>query len=248
MPDIKKIFIATPAAGDQVLCIYVVSLLKTLSAIRKEFGIPIAHQMISGAWTASARNELMYLGEKSEADLIFQIDADMGWEPHDFRSVMLHAWEAGIAGSFYPKKVLNWDALEGVDGGAGAAEGRERVSRGTWKHNIKDDTRVTLEDGTTRVQTDMLPTGFKCMRRDTLLSLKAKIAESSEASPSPFEYWSWDWDREKVEPRFEYYSYPIIKGTLLGEDVLFSRTCNALGIPLWKVEGLELRHQGQVLF
>lgn len=240
------IFLATPAAGGQVSCLYVQSLLSTMKAFR-EAGMQTMPRFGAGGWTASARNELAGRFFESPADILFFVDSDIGWKPEEAFAVIGHAVETGIAGGHYPKKELDWpkwDAeWEHNDPSTDTETVRRLVSRQEWPHQVfgPEVHRKGAKDFP-RQETDLLPTGFLAITRETLINLR-------NAMPAHLAYLDGDTNPGKMTERFEFFFYgKDEQNRVTGEDVTFSSLVRGCGMKLWKVLGLELQHEGKVIF
>jgi hypothetical protein len=232
------VYIATPAAGGVLSCLYVNSLLHTMKAFR-ELGWKTEPHFVPSGWTALARNELAgHFEHESQADVLMFVDADIGWTAHEASALVDHATECGIIGAHYPKKELDWTAACGDP-----EELRNAVSRGEWPHRTwGESVHGKKTFGFSRVETDMLPGGFMAISRDALAELKAK-------SPGHLAYLDERKEEGKILQRFEYFFYgKDERGRITGEDVTFSNMVRAAGMKLYKMLGTELQHEGKVIF
>src|SRR5262245_3825024 len=80
MADIK-LMVATPAFGDMFYTPYVHSMFRLQSMITQHKGT-MRHMVISYASVGDARNALLtHFYDKSDAEYLLFVDADMGFEP-----------------------------------------------------------------------------------------------------------------------------------------------------------------------
>jgi hypothetical protein len=234
------VFIATPASGGNLSCLYVNSLLETMRAFR-EAGWRTMPRFVPTGWTALARNELAGRFRESPADVLFYIDSDIGWRAEEALAVVQHASEVGIAGGHYPVKDLKWS--KGLHAET-PEDLREVVSREEWRHTIggQQTSPHVQQPLAIRAEVDMLPTGFLAITREALETFKSK-------APSHLEYLDFNYEAGKIVPRFEFFFYgKDEQNRITGEDVTFCRMARAMGMRLWKVLWLELQHEGKVVF
>lgn len=100
-----KVMIATPSL-DGSLCIEYVSSLLSSNRLISQHGVEVDYMCLKGdAFIDKARNHMAASFLKSDADSIFFIDADQGWNPEAFVRVVLDPHEI-VAGAV-PKKTDN---------------------------------------------------------------------------------------------------------------------------------------------
>lgn len=214
---IGKVVIATPIFGGAVGR-YVASLVRTQRLLH-ERGIPHDIQIVEGnAYIASARNTLClsFLAHE-DAETLFFIDQDMGWEAEDFIRVLTA--DAPICGGSYPMKNA-WDQ---------------------WTANLVRDENGGLmgrarEDGTGHlIEAISVPMGFTKITRAALLHMRDKRREFDFPNPLNDEKFFHSWFATPQDPR---------EGTI-GEDVWFSREWRRIGGKLWVEPNVTLDHVGQ---
>ncbi len=142
-----KLFIGTPAYGGSVTCAYASSLTRTFFTCAVA-GIEVVNAFKQGCcYVDLARNYLVHLFLKSDADTLLFIDADMGWDdkvvPRMFHS------PSGIVGGAYPMK-------------------QEREQYPVQHLGMQ-------QGGFVEVQ--YLPTGFLMVKRDVFLHLMSHVPQ-----------------------------------------------------------------------
>lgn len=228
MRDLPTVFLATPAAHNQLTTIYTHSLLHTAGAFAAET-IRWTAVFEPKGWCAMARNLLVakFLALEEFTDLVF-LDADLRWNPKDV--LRLLASEHDVVGAYYPSRNADWANASGQMHETPEAAQRA-VMRGTYPHLEM----TKREPGLTEVQVDFLPTGFLRIKRDVFRRFRAHHGESR----------AYTYDGNDV---YGYFTHPIEGGKYWGEDVAFCKHWYEAGGTCWKLLGADLGHFGEMLF
>ncbi len=104
-----KIIVSTPAFGEMFYTPYVQSLLRLQRAAIAR-GWSILHATVSYAYIADARNYLLtHWYDKTDADYLLFVDADMGFEPQLIFDMV--ALDKPVTGVIYTKRQVNLTKL-----------------------------------------------------------------------------------------------------------------------------------------
>ena len=234
-----KLFIATPMYGGMCTGHYVQGLMKTIAKMHS-VGVEVKWaQIMNESLITRARNELVRQFLASDCDYLMFVDADIGFDGQAVATLM--AADRDIACGIYPKKEVNWRAIE-----AAAKEGKEGLAdhAGGYVINMVDgqEEAETDEDGMIEVRHG--GTGFMLIKRVVFNYLRPEVRAyrtSSERDPKTGMF---------VKPlTFEFFATSIDKsGALLSEDYHFCELWRKFGGRIYANPFIQLQHVGTYMF
>jgi glycosyltransferase involved in cell wall biosynthesis len=214
-----KVIIATPFYEMKGFSPYIFSLTHTIRMLT-QYGIEHEYWDLSGdSYVDRAKNTLMtkFLEDQDATDL-FIIDSDMSWDPNGFVSMLMLPEEI-VVGS-YPQKNAwgRWTSTPFLE------ESGHPVGR-------------MLPDGSALIKAAYLAGGFMRIKRAALQKFKDSYPQ----------YRYKDTSADPAAPMREYVEFStceIQDGLRWGEDRVFGKRLQAIGIEAWIYPNIQFGHYG----
>lgn len=249
----RTLYIATPAYGGFCTVNYINSLLGLVNMCRD---IGIRHT-ISFKYNESlitrARNSMVdeYLRKRDETDFVF-IDADIGFDPRDIITLMLHH-DKKIIGAPCVRKSFNTDRLQALARSAEKPYSTEEFLRlgGEYVLNFPPKAvpdRMKLDD---LIEVMDVGTGIMQVRREVF----TEIADKPEFKDRWYLPMGGEGDRV---PMFMFFqsgldeeSREVNPGNMpeyIPEDYAFCRLARKSGFKIWLAPWMKTSHMGSYMF
>jgi hypothetical protein len=240
-----SIFVCTPSI--HLTPVYVASMEK-LVAVCHDAGIQMGVYRESGDGIVRARNRSVAKFLTTDFTHLMFIDDDIGFQPNDV--IAMASSGLDVVCGVYPKKAIDWQAVaKAVKQGVPDDRLHEVASPmccnllGTKHKALRDEkfpayTFMTIKDG---------PTGFMCIKRETITKLIACYGDSIAFRGD----WGWGSDKEKYHKIFHMDRDPAEDhpdGPYLSEDYWFCRQWQRMGGDIYALVECRLEHQGQHTF
>ena len=226
--------IATPMYGGNCKGIYVDSLMGLTFELAK-LGHNVSFSKIyNESLITRARNNLVNEFMKSDADMLFFIDADEGFNVQDV--IKMLESDKDIIGGIYPMKNLNW---EGIRQAALRGAPDLGIYSGLFAMNmLPGETTFRVDEP---VEVTEVATGLMAIKRrvfEEMEPLCPKYAVNTETA-------SFDFDNMVTE----YFDTSITEdGILLSEDYHFCRKWREMGNQVYAAPWVRVVHAGEYIF
>lgn len=241
----QHVMIATPCYGGMVGEPYLKAM-TGLSILFKHYGLNFTLATLSNeSLVTRARNTLtaMFLQNPNFTHLMF-IDADIGFDPNDIIK-LLHRDKEIVTGA-YPKKSINWQAINGVAQNKKPENSNELAKfQASYVLNIKQD---QLKENKIPLVNGLIPvldagTGFMMIKRSVIDSMTKQYPETrynndlnTDPSLQPYFYALFD---TMIDPESKRY---------LSEDYTFCRRWQQMDGEIWMDPSINLDHYGSYAF
>jgi hypothetical protein len=230
-----KICIATPMYGGNSKSVYTACYNQLTSTLTSK-GYHVTFVSIGNeSLITRARNTLVHLFLKSDADALLFIDSDHGFVIDD----VVRMIESGkdVIGAIYPMKSINWDnvrkaALAGVE-----TENLHLYS-GNFALNFLPEVQTFKANEPFKVRD--IGTGMLYINRKVFKEMKSVCKTYRNNSPSP--------DIEMGEEMVEYFPTLITdapESILLSEDYAFCHLWRSLGNDVYAAPWVRITHSGE---
>jgi len=241
----QHIMIATPCYGGMVGEPYLKAM-TGLSILFKHHGLNFTLATLSNeSLVTRARNTLtaMFLQNPNFTHLMF-IDADIGFDPNDVIK-LLHRDKEVVTGA-YPKKSINWKAINGVAQNKKPENAFELAKfQASYVLNIKQD---QLKENKIPLVNGLIPvldagTGFMMIKRSVIDKMTKQYPDTrynndlnTDPSLQPYFYALFD---TMIDPESKRY---------LSEDYTFCRRWQQMDGEIWMDPSINLDHYGSYQF
>lgn len=226
--------IATPMYGGNCKGIYMDSVLNLTFALAQK-GHQISFSKIyNESLITRARNNLVKEFMDSDADYLFFIDADEGFNVADV--IAMIETDVDVIGGVYPMKNINWDSVR-----AAALAGKENLAEhsGFFAMNLLPGT--TSIKITEPVEVTEVATGLMLIKRRVFEEMESHCPKYAiNGSDAQF-----DFNRMVTE----YFATSITEdGILLSEDYHFCRKWREMGGKVYAAPWVNVVHAGDYQF
>jgi hypothetical protein len=260
-PSLPRVLIGTPTATGDVSSRYMTSVMALSAELdRRQIGWEL--QIHRGGWVALARNILAGRAVNQEFTHLWFIDGDESFPVAEAMKLwdgMEHSFDEPrkVVGAFYPMKVIDWEKARervttaakerserfGSSSGVTEDELRTAVLRQTW---VRQELGPVSDDGV--VEVDWLPTGFMLITTEALREMRERtpgLAYFDRRYGA-----SHAWFTNALLPTYGdlLAEEKLVGIDYCGEDVTFSRLWRKLGGKLWEVKGVQIQHEGRMVF
>lgn len=227
-----SVMIATPMYGGMCNGNYVAGLINTLNTMRS-MGVPVFWAQITNeSLITRARNELARLFLEKGLDYLMFIDADISFDGNAVAQLLMANQD--IACGFYPKKEVDWAAVERA-----SKEGKENLRdySGAFVFNLVDTTSKVNDRGLVEVRHG--GTGFMMIKRKVFEELAPHVPTYRTSTLK-------DENDEYVKPlTHEFFATSIDEtGALLSEDYHFCELWRKQGGKIYAAPAIKLEHVG----
>jgi hypothetical protein len=231
----KKVLIGTPMYGGVAHCDYITSMLdlfreSTNNKIEFELYTQISESLIT-----RGRNNIVDHFLNSDFDYLFFIDADIQFYPLDaiYMIYLAATTDKDIITATYPLKTINWDSIDMAQSLNLIKNEQDYESfSGLYVTHFAKNEVVELFDPIESLESG---TGFMLIKRSVFEKFKNAYPEQR--------YLDEETEKEKVA----YFDCVIDKDTkrYLSEDYMFCNYVTKLGIKIWSLPWIQLKHIGQ---
>ena len=239
------VFIATPCYGGMIGEPYLKAMTQ-LSILFKHHNLNFTLATIANeSLVTRGRNTLvaMFLENPMYTHLMF-IDADIGFDPQDIIK-LLHRNKEVVTGA-YPKKSINWPAVQQVAGTHEAEKAWDLAKHQAQyvinvKKEHKDQQEIPIIEGLIPVLDS--GTGFMMIKKSCIDKLVERFPELKYTNDL------------NTDPKFNPYFYAIFDTMIdpdsnryLSEDYTFCRRWQSIGGEIWMDPSIDLDHYGSYSF
>jgi len=199
-------------------------------------------------YVAKSRNVLSseFMRDHTDADCIFMLDDDVGWEPEAVLRALRHPGD--IVAGVYPKKqddLLNEDVFrsDGTKISAGSLFWKEPGLAHPWPVEMlfSADTHQPIVDEHGFYEAALVATGFLRIKRHVMERCQQDSGEYPEEDKVYGILRCWDFFRTGFIPNEENGKV----GRWWGEDFFFSFMARQLGFRIWVDPDINFTHSGQ---
>lgn len=248
----KSLYIATPAYGGMMTVNYVNSLLGLITLCR-EVGV---QYKVSFKYNESliprARNEMAHdftHHSKEFTDFIF-IDADIGFEPRDILSLLIHDEE--VVGAPCVRKSLNWKRIINVvnkNGGTIFTDEQMMRLGGEYVINFPPDATPSSMNLGQMIEVMDVGTGIMRIKREVFDKVEKAFPDrwympmGGEATKEPT-YMFFQSGLDEDSKTYNKSGLP----DYVPEDYAFCRLCRKTGVKVWLAPWMKTSHMGAMAF
>jgi hypothetical protein len=252
-------FVCTPAYGGVLFVPYAKALLELSMGLIQHGIATETFFMVNESLIPRARNNCVaeFMKRPYATHLIF-IDADVGFEAQHVVD-MIQA-DLPIVGGIYPKKTVDWEQILRFFKSGRQIDLPQEIQNASVQYVVnfhdfdagRGEFRAQKKDGKIFLGVKELPTGFMCIRRDTIEKMYAAYPERAYACDSDEIGGKDGFQRIDLfgsgpDP-FPPEGTPPEKRRYLSEDWYFSRLASRIGIESWAYTGARLTHTGNMTF
>ena len=234
----KKIYIATPMYGGMAHSGYLLSLINLFSATVHNGLNFYLEVIVNESLITRARNNLVDKFLKSEYDYLFFIDSDIEFNNFDIIYMLCLAEQTNkdIITASYPLKTINWESVHTANKN-NLIKNQKDYEKYSGKHVVHFEKNETF-DISDPVKVLEAGTGFMLIKKDVFIRFKSSYPEKEYI------------DDETNEVKTAFFDCVIDKETkrYLSEDYMFCKYVKDIGVDIWNIPWIELKHTGQFKF
>lgn len=234
-----KIFIATPMYGGNSQAEYTASLSKLTYLLGKHNIEYEFYALYNESLIQRARNTLVRKFLKSNFDILFFIDSDVGFDAYDalhMMHIMVSSEDKKILCGVYPFKKINWEYINTAYHNGFIKNPEDAIdysSSFVLNFNVPKGEQVQFKtDEPIKVRES--GTGFMMIHREVFDKFKIEYPEQyavdSDGETELFYYFDC-----KIHPETKEY---------LSEDYMFCQYASKIGYDIWVLPYIELSHSG----
>lgn len=245
MPEIPKLFIATPCYGGMCFSNYVMGLV-SLTCSLTHSGFTFSPMLLANeSLITRARNKIVADFRKSDCTHLLFVDADVGFHPQDVDSLMKA--QVDVVCGAYPMKRYAWDAIHGAVTEGQPPEELQKCGA-LYAANVHEEAvkagRITVweKNGGRYVETKEAATGFLLLSRHAIESFIGRYGAEIEyvADYEPVG----ETHHAVFQDTFDPAAKPGQPRRWLSEDYWFSRKWQQMGGKIFLCLDCKLTHTG----
>ena len=237
----QSVFIATPMYGGMCSGYYTQGILGLIGALTAQHHSCTTSFVFNESLITRARNMLTHKFLESDCTHLLFIDADIAFNPQHV-PLMIHHNKPVLCG-IYPKKEINWQAVQQAAVNGVAAEELHKFS-GSLVVNLVGYTGEVVVRADQPAEIWNGGTGFMLIQRKVFEQLADKVPTYSNDVVDSLG------TLKHGFPIKEYFTTSIEPETnrLLSEDYHFCRLCRENDIKIYAAPWVQLGHMGSYLF